>query len=334
MKSKSKYIFLVIGLTCFVYLVLSFGLKNIIINLHNTGWYFIPIVLTWVLVYLCNTVAWKFIINKPDLSFFQLLSITISGYSLNYLTPFFNLGGEPYRAIALKEKLGINKSVSVTLSYLMLHFLSSFLIWITAVIVMLLYMPLSKAAFYILIVSLVAFLLVVYLFVKAYKHGVTKFFAKFIIKLPLLKKIGEQVNGKEKIILEIDENIKELYLTRKKSFLAANAFEYLSRLIATVEYYFILRAIGYSPTLLDTFIINAGVGLIANLFFVIPFELGIKEGGMYAMLGLLHYSPQVGIYVSLVTRLRELFWIFIGLVLIQLNKPTDKTKLYSTEEIV
>jgi hypothetical protein len=307
-------------------MIYSFGIDNILKNFIKVGWYFIPIVGTWVFVYLCNAIAWRFIINEPEIPFVNILSVTISGYSLNYMTPFFHLGGEPYRIMVLKDFLGTTRAISVTISYLMLHFLSSFLIWITAVIIILFLMPLSILSYCFFSLSLLIFGYVVFLFIKGYKNGVTKAFASFLVKLPLLNKFESEVENKEAILNDIDKNTRELYQFRKQSFLAANFFEYLSRVITTFEFYFILKAVGFNPTLLEAFIINAGLGLIANMFFIVPFELGVKEGGLYAVLGFLNYTPSMGIFVAIVNRLRELFWILVGLLLILLTKNKSQNK--------
>jgi len=328
MNNKIKYIFLLAGLAFFVYLIADFGIDNIIRNLEKTSWYFLLIVGTWIPVYVLNAVAWNFIINRKELPFSKVLSVTISGYALNYMTPFFHLGGEPYKVLILKNSIGLNRSLSVTVSYLMLHFLSSFLFWIVAIIAIYFFLPVSAAAYAVLTVCLVVFIAAVFLFLKGYKKGVTKSFALFFVKLPILKKFSERVNNKEAFLTEVDENISELVGVRKKSFIAANIFELASRLVGTLEFYFILKAIGYSPTLLDAFLINAGAAIISNLLFIVPFELGVKEGGLYLTLGLLHYLPGLGIYIGLVNRMRELFWILIGLILIAVSKDKINKEEY------
>jgi uncharacterized protein (TIRG00374 family) len=327
------------GMCFFCYLIADFGIANIVANLKMTGWYFVPIIGVWLFVYLLNTAAWQRIINDPKISFREIFSLTVSGFALNYVTPFFQLGGEPYKVLALKEKLGLNRSVAVTLSYLMLHFLSSFLMWITAVIIILICVPLSPIVFAALAASLVVFGIVVFAFMQGYKKGFTKSFMSFIIKMPLPKKLGKNIKSKEEFLAEVDENLKELLLKRKKDFILANIYEYMSRVVCTLEIFFILKAIGLAPTVLDSFIINAGSGLISNLLFFVPFELGVKEGGLYAVLGFMKFVPATGIYVGIVNRLRELFWILIGLVMMFMSNNKIKNKegkdiLYDEESAI
>jgi uncharacterized protein (TIRG00374 family) len=323
MTKKVKYVFLVLGLCFFAYLVADFGVDKIILNIQKTGWYFTGIIGTWLFVYLLNALAFRQMINVPSLSYRRVLAVTIGGYALNYMTPFFHLGGEPYRVMALKKDIGLAKSLSATLSYLMLHFLSSFVFWFIAIIAILLFQPVSAIGYAVLGVCLIVCVWVILMFVKGYKNGVINSLSKHIVKVPLFKRFSDSVEKKEELLNEVNGNISDLILNRKKDFLLSNVYELLSRFVATLEFYFILHAIGYAPTLLDSFLINAGASIISNLLFIVPFELGVKEGGLYITLKLLHFVPELGIYVGLINRLREMVWILVGLVLIALMKENS-----------
>ncbi len=320
MNKKIKYIFLVLGFIFFAYLVADFGVAKIIINIQRTGWYFSGIIGTWLFVYLLNALAFRHMINVPSLSYRRVLSVTIAGYALNYMTPFFHLGGEPYRVLALKKEIGLAKSLSATLSYLMLHFLSSFLFWFIATISILLFLPVSTTGYGVLAACLLVCVWAILMFIKGYKNGVISSLSKYIVKVPLFKRFSDSVEKKEDLLDEVNGNISDLILNRKKDFILSNVYELLSRFVATLEFYFILHAIGCTPTLLDSFLINAGASIISNLLFIVPFELGVKEGGLYVTLKLLHFVPGLGIYVGLINRLRELVWILVGLILIALMK--------------
>ena len=43
------------------------------------------------------------------------------------------------------------------------------------------------------------------------------------------------------------------------------------------------------------------------------------EGGLALAVDGLHISPVLGVYVGLITRLRELLWIAIGMILIKIG---------------
>jgi hypothetical protein len=53
-----------------------------------------------------------------------------------------------------------------------------------------------------------------------------------------------------------------------------------------------------------------------------PLELGSREGGLVLVLKAIKISSPLGIYLGLVNRIREFFWIFVGLVLIASSGKT------------
>jgi hypothetical protein len=54
-------------------------------------------------------------------------------------------------------------------------------------------------------------------------------------------------------------------------------------------------------------------------------QLGGREGGFALAVGGLSLSGAYGVYTALITRVRELFWIVIGLALMKIGniKKTD-----------
>ena len=69
----------------------------------TTGWMFVPILLLYGVVYLCNAGAWMLIMadepRRP--SFWRLYMVTASGFALNFVTPVVNVGGEPFKIAAV-----------------------------------------------------------------------------------------------------------------------------------------------------------------------------------------------------------------------------------------
>jgi len=108
MKKKYNIVFFILGLAIFVYLILNFGINNIVSNIYKTGFYILPIIGVWLVIYLLNTLTWYLIIKDdfPDIKYFNLLKIHLSSSALNYITPFINLGGEPYRIMCTREFIG------------------------------------------------------------------------------------------------------------------------------------------------------------------------------------------------------------------------------------
>ena len=329
-----KTIFFAIGIALFTLLVWDFGIDNIISNVARTGWWFISIIGIWLVVYLLNALSWYLIIDAKnnEISFLNVFSISLSGFAINYITPFVNLGGEPYRIIALKDYLGLSNSVSSTISFTMLHQLSHFFFWITAIVIVFFLFTISVSIKAFLIITLIVLVGLIIFFFSRHKKGIFLSLLRFLSKLPLKKILYNKIIRKEEILLKIDEEIKEFYSAKKKIFYSALSIEFIARLISSLEYYFILKAIGFEATFMDAFLINAGASLIMNILFFIPMGLGSREGGLVLILEGLKYASGVGVYVGLINRIREFFWILIGLLLIQFRRINSE-KLKSIKSI-
>lgn len=329
MSNKLRNIFFIIGFAVFGYFIYSFGIRNILDNLYQTGWWFFPIFAVWGVVYLLNTAAWYFILKDEDsISFFDLLPLTISGFAINYITPFINLGGEPYRILSLKDKLGSRRAVSSTITYSMLHFLSSFVFWIFAVFLVFFFIPLPKVIDILLLIFLIACFLFVLFFRARHKKGIVKSFAGLLKKVPLGKSLKKKLIEKEDSFENIDQQITDLYNNKKKYFYISLSLEVAARIISSFEFYFILKAIGYDTNFAEIIFINGFAALVMNIFFFMPLELGARESGLYLVFEFIKLPASLGIFASLVNRIREFFWILIGLLLIELSgKKFSRKKL-------
>ncbi len=328
MNKYLKSAFFLIGLAVFAWLISDFGISNIIENVKKSGWWFVPVVGVWGIVYYLNAWAWYYVIDAKNkkVPFTNIYGITLSGFAINYITPFVNLGGEPYRVIALKDKIGLHSAVSSVILYTMLHFLSHFIFWVTAIIFAGILLPLASGLKITLLSAFVVLSVLIWFVFSRHKKGIFASLINFVSRLPFLNSLHKKLTKKEESLLKIDEEIKQLFNERKNHFYLALFFEYAARIVASLEFLFILKAIGVDISFMEAFYISAGSSLIINIFFFMPFELGTREGGLYLVLDSLGLAAGVGIYIGLVNRVREFFWILIGLILIQFNgKKKEKT---------
>jgi uncharacterized membrane protein YbhN (UPF0104 family) len=83
-----------------------------------------------------------------------------------------------------------------------------------------------------------------------------------------------------------------------------------------LEFYFIARGVGTPVSFPVAFLISSFSSLIVNLFFFMPFNVGTKEGGLYFIFHMLGLPARLGVAAAVISRLRELSWIIIGLLLV------------------
>jgi uncharacterized membrane protein YbhN (UPF0104 family) len=336
---KIRLIFLAVGLVFFIYLISDLGIHNIVKNLGKTGWWFVPIIGLWGIVYLLNSIAWRVIIGDPGsrIGWGEIIKVTLSSFAINYVTPVIGLGGEPYRVLAIKEKVGVGQAVSSVFLYRLIHASAHLLFLLAAVLVAILFIPLSsQLRFYLILISALLTALI-YFILSAQKYRIFSNGIRLLRKIHFLNGLSSMLNGHDGTALEIDGKIAELYETRKGAFFLAFTLEFVSRVIIAFEFYFILNAIDIKIAIIDTFYISAATSFVLNFLFFVPFELGTREGSLYLIMESLNLSPEIGIYIGLVNRIRELFWIFVGLGLVYISgraiRPPESAGIKEKEPI-
>lgn len=328
-----KAIFLFIGLATLGYMLYALGWDDIRSNIHKTGFWFIPIIGSWLLIYTMNALAFRDIIHEPEkpathLPFFSILRLTISGYAINYITPFVALGGEPYRIMELKPNLGTAKASSSVLLYSLMHMFSHVLFWIFSIVLILAIVPLSKIMVTGCITLFVVGILLCWWFLRVYRRGFTMSLATLLAKLPLVgHKIRDFVSQKSTVLQEIDSHIKTLYSHRRSLFYRSLAWEFLARVVGCAEIYFTARAIGLGMTVGEALVVSSASSLFANLIFFFPMQLGTREGGLALALKSIGMSASTGIFIGIIIRIREIVWILIGLLLMGKSGRKKKTPL-------
>jgi hypothetical protein len=118
------------------------------------------------------------------------------------------------------------------------------------------------------------------------------------------------------MLTELDRQITDFYHRQPGRFVQAILLEYLSRCIFMVEILLIVASVGYRLGYLRAFTIGGLEALAGNILFVVPFEIGAREGAYYLLFNLFGLDPQLGLYTSIVSRVRDFAWIGLGLLLI------------------
>jgi len=314
-----KVLFMLIGIGTLAYMIQAMGIDEIWNNLENIGWWFLPVLGSWAVLYWMNAMAFKAIIEEPelpqtDVPFWKVLQLTISGYAINYITPFVALGGEPYRIIELKKYVGGSKAGSSVLLYGVMHILSHILFWVASVFLILWFVPASTMVNVACAAIFVMAIICTWLFTKFYKKGITVSLLKALSKLPLVgKKVNHLLETKYETLNDVDQQVKNLFQNRRDRFYKALFWEFVARVVGCFEIYFIGLALDINIDFVDAMIISSGSSLFANLVFFFPMQLGTREGGLAMAVMSIGLSAKVGIFMGVVTRIREIVWIMIGL---------------------
>ena len=175
------------------------------------------------------------------------------------------------------------------------------------------------AGFFFFLVGAVL-LLLIYFFMRGYSQGMAVKTLRLLGYVPFAKKWAKRFSEEKKETLErIDSQIAELHKQRRTTFYASLGLEFLARIVGCLEIYFILNILTHDVSFPNCILIMAFTSLFANIFFFSPMQLGVREGGFAISVDRLSIPGAYGLYTGLLTRVRELVWIVIGVALMKVG---------------
>lgn len=341
-KQRLNNLFFVIGIVAVVVMMFTFDVSFAELWQHLTraGYWLIPILGVWIFIYGMNALAWNCIIKSncaPDehVSFMRVFKLTVTGYALNYATPVGGLGGEPYRIMELSKDMSNEHATSSVILYAMMHFFAHFWLWFTSVFFYLALVvtgdvPLTPTIATVLLIIVVFCLLAFYVFSRGYKNGLVVRMIRWLGKVPGLKGWSQRFLDRHTETLQhIDQQIAALHKQDKRAFYTSLLLEYGSRIVQASEIFFMLLLFGIDNgggfwglflTYVHAILILSFTTLFANMIGFLPMQLGVQEGGFVLSIAALGFSAALGIFVSIICRVREIIWIFIGIMLMKIGK--------------
>ncbi|MBO7581051.1 MAG: flippase-like domain-containing protein [Bacteroidaceae bacterium] len=347
MKSKTRNIFFAFGLFAVIVMLFTFKVSftQLWADICHAGYWLFAILGLWIFLYMMNAWTWRIIIRGSGdcpIPFWKILKLTITGFALNYATPAGLMGGEPYKIMELKPYIGTQRATSSVLLFAMMHIFAHFWFWTTSIAVYLV-----LAAFGILPINVgmgIVLLFMtcfcgagIYLFMRGYKNGMVVKLIRFISHIPGCKKWGRQfAESHQEDLMKIDRQISQLQSQNQRSFFGSFALEFIGRILQSLEIYFMLllfeAGTGGGLTFVYAFLILSFTSLFANLLFFLPLQLGGREGGFAMSVAQMGMTADIGMFVSIICRVRELFWTAIGLLLMKVgNKlPISETTEQTT----
>ncbi len=325
MPAKYRNIFLIIGVTAIAVMLISFDMSwhQVWNDIRRAGFWLPAVIALWVPIYMMNAWSWQLIINDGTtrkMGYWRTLKYTITGYALNNVTPVGLLGGEPYRIMELSPFVGRAKAASSVILYAMMHIFSHFCFWLFSIVLFLAMYSRSinwETGIVLLLATLFC-LLGFYFFLKGYRNGLAMRVLQFFGRWPLIgHHIRRLAERHAEGIRKVDQQIADLHAQRRSTFHSSLFLEFLARMVGCFEIQFILFIFTPDISYWDCVLIQAFMSLFANLFFFMPMQMGSKEGGLAIAMSGMHMASGYGVLTGLITRIRELFWIAVGLLLIR-----------------
>ena len=328
MSRKAQLLFFAVGAFALTVLMVRAGPNQLLQDVRDAGWTVPMIVVVYGVVYVLNTIAWRLtMIERPRLDFGRAWTVNVAAFAMNYLTPFASIGGEPFKIVAASQWMGSRNATASVLNYRLVHIQAHLLVFLTGVALAFLILPPGAIATSVLIVLAVALIVLASLLIAVHREGVIERLFDLLLMIPIARRIARKLEPRRAALIEIDNQLISFHRANPGRYYAALFTEYAARVISMLEFFIIARGIGHSVNFGTAFLIGGFSSLVVNLFFFMPFNVGSKEGGLYAIFAALGLPSRLGIAAAVISRIRELSWILIGLLLVLASrrKPAEES---------
>src|SRR5437660_10515891 len=129
--------------------------------------------------------------------FWRAYAITVAGFSLNFVTPMVNVGGEPFKIAAAARWLGVRRAAGSVVIYQMLHTLGMLLSFLTAIVLGALLLPPHPALLAGLAVAAVVLALLCSLLLAGHRRGVLARAHDRVHRLPVLRGEAPRIDSQQ-----------------------------------------------------------------------------------------------------------------------------------------
>ena len=320
---RAQLLFFAAGAIALTVLILRADPRQLLADVRDAGWAVPGIVAVYAGVYVLNTIAWKLtMIEPPRLSFGRAWTVNVAAFAINYLTPFASIGGEPFKIVAASQWMGTRNGTASVLNYRLVHMQAHLLVFLTGVVLAFFLLPPGTIATPILLLMATVLLILGALLLAVHREGVIERLFDIAARIPVLKGFAAKLEPRRAALVEVDRQLIAFHTASPLRYYGALAAEYVARVFAMLEFYIIARGIGHPVTFGTAFLIGGFSSLVVNLFFFMPFNVGSKEGGLYVIFAALGLPSRLGVAAAVISRLREITWIAIGLLLVLATRKT------------
>lgn len=259
-----------------------------------------------------------FIARRPSLAWlFRLFEIRLIGEAVNNATPLGSVGGEPVKAMLLRQYLGIGLREGVASLVLaktcMMVGLVLFLS--TGFALMLASERLPATMQFVAGAGLAGFAVGIALLVLVQRLGVAAMASGWASGRFGRGRHGERLKRWLDAIDDMDRQLVTFYARHLGRFFPAVLCSTGNWMLGAVELMVVMALFGQPIPFSDAIVIEALAQLVRAGTFFIPMSLGAQEGTFMLALGAITGQPALGLAVALVRRGRELVWLLLGLVM-------------------
>ena len=273
----------------------------------------------WGVIYVLHSLGYGIIMGwrGKNIPFTTLLRVSISGFALNHVTPCGLVGGEFYRIMEMKPKLGTEKAVAATLTFTVMNTFSHVMFWFTGA---LLYIASGCPGSWVVTAGVILMALACgvgsVLYLRNCKRGLVVSLMRLLGKLPLVGgKIVRLLEKKTAQFEEIDRDMEDFY-GRHWDFWVTTVVEYSARLLEAAEFWLVFLALGLNVPFIYCVVALSCASLVGNLLAFIPMQIGTREMGLALAMSWVGLASPLSLTASIMSRIREIIYTAAGTLML------------------
>jgi glycosyltransferase 2 family protein len=317
-----KIIFFVVGLVLLGWVVQQTNITETLDLVSQIGWGFLLVLFFYFLAFLFDSLTWQMTVISAPLTpkwLYRFFNMRLAGEAFNNTLPAASMGGEPVKAVLLKNHYGFNyrEGVASIILARTINSVALILFLIVGVFLMLDSAVLDDKYNSIAGTGLVVLTILIFLF-----FAVQRFKLASLTSTALSKNTWFRwLDGALHHIQDIDEKLVEFYTGHHARAGFAFVLAFVNWVFGVVEIYVTMFFLGHPVSMTEAWIIEAVAQLVRAATFVIPASIGAQEGAFMIIGAAVTGSPTVGFAVALVRRAREIIWIGWGMMAFYIAKP-------------
>jgi hypothetical protein len=293
-----------VGGLLFTLAIRSVGWTAVLSGINRVGWGLVPILALAGLRFVLRAAAWRLCMPPhARLTLGQAFAAFLSGDAVGNVTPLGLLASEPTKFFLVRHRLATREAASSLAVDFVIYSMSAVTMIVVGLIVLLATKPLSLGWREIAIASLLVLIVVVF-GVWRLAAGTWKFDR------------GPRPGWRARLA-SFRESVLEFVASHPERLWRVFLLDLVFQAVAVLEVFLTLRwLLPEAPTITEAVMFSALDRAVIIAFKYVPLRLGIDELFGGGMAGFLWGLPAIGVTLALIKKVRSIFWIGVGLILI------------------
>lgn len=311
-----KLLYLFIGLTLLALVLAEVDIDELVARVGQVGWGFAAILGIYLAAFLIDSLSWQLALLVVPIDvrwLYRVWKVRMVGEMFNAVIPAAGMGGEPVKAVLLREHYDVSyREATASLILAKTINMIALVIFLTAGFALILASPVLTPAYKgIAGIGLAVCGLGTVMLFLLQRLKVSSLTGSSIGRT----RLGAPVLRILHHIQDMDTRLITFYVQHKHRFVIAVVIAFVNWVLGVAEIYYATAFLGHPVSLSEAWVIESVVQLVRFATFLIPASIGVQEGAFMLTLTAITGSPGLGVAIAVVRRMRELVWIIWGVAL-------------------